>query len=132
MVSIRRRCKNGSEVAVPALIFVVTFASAGLASARWLPDLAADQVGGLAFLAVCGLLGIASALVTLHIYEIVRTIDQVTSNLGGVGKSDVLATGLIDTLRDTGTVLGLAAAVYLLAPSVDEVDDRQDHLNQLT
>ena len=81
---------------------------------------------------VCGLLGIASALVTLHIYEIVRTIDQVTSNLGGVGKSDVLATGLIDTLRDAGTVLGLAAAVYLLAPSVDEVDDRPDHLNQRT
>jgi hypothetical protein len=76
---------------VPALIFVVTFAGAAIASARCLPGLAGGQVGGLAFLAVCGLLGISLALVGIHVYEIVRALDQVTSNLGGVSKADVLA-----------------------------------------
>jgi hypothetical protein len=88
--------------------------------ARWLPGLAGGQVGGLAFLAVCGLLGISLALVGIHAYEIVRALDQVTSNLGGVSKADVLANGLVNILRDTGPVLGLAFTVYLLAPSGEE------------
>lgn len=107
------------------MIFVLTFAAAGMASARWLPALGAGPVGGVAFLAVCGLLGISLALIGLHVYEIVRGIDQVTSTLNGVGKADVLANGLITTMRDTGPVLGLAAAVYLLAPSAEDDEDRE-------
>jgi hypothetical protein len=60
------------------------------------------------------------ALIGMHVYEIVRVLDRISSSFGGVSKSDVLASGLVDILRDTGLVLGLAAAVYLLAPADDE------------
>jgi hypothetical protein len=36
---------------------------------------------------------------------------------GGTAKPDVLATGVSTILERVGAVLGLAAAVYLLAPS---------------
>jgi uncharacterized membrane protein YhaH (DUF805 family) len=88
-----------------------------------LPALADDRVGRLSFWSVCLLLGIAVALVAMNVYEIVRAIDRVTTNLGGVGKSDVLATGLSSILQQAGPVLGLAAAVYLLAPSGDPTAD---------
>jgi hypothetical protein len=106
-------------VAVPVLIFVATFAGGAMASARWLPPLALGRVGGLAFFSVCGLLGMSLALIGIHVYEIVRQLDQVVPSLG-VKKQDVLASGLETTLRDTGPVLGLAIAVYLLAPGEDE------------
>jgi hypothetical protein len=106
-------------MAVPVLIFVATFAGGAMASARWLPPLALGRVGGLAFFAVCGLLGMSLALIGVHVYEIVRQLDQFAPGLG-VKKQDVLATALETTLRDTGPVIGLAMVVYLLAPGEDE------------
>jgi hypothetical protein len=106
-------------MAVPVLIFVATFAGGAMASARWLPPLALGRVGGLALFAASGLLGISLALIGVHVYEIVRQLNQFVPSLG-VKKQDVIATGLETTLRDTGPVLGLAIAVYLLAPGEDE------------
>jgi hypothetical protein len=73
----------------------------------------------LAFVVVCCLVGIALALVGVDVYEIVRDIDR-TTDVGGVGKADILAGGLSSILRDVGPVIGLAAAVYLLAPAKNE------------
>jgi hypothetical protein len=106
-------------MAVPVVILLAAFAGGAVATARWLPPLAAGAVGRLAFGVVCGLVGIAVALVGLNVYEVVRQLDQATT-IGGVGphKADILASGLTDILRDVGPVIGLAAAVYLLAPAV--------------
>ncbi len=77
-------------------------------------------------LVVCGLAGIALALIGVEIYVMVREIDRATITSGlGSEKADVLATGLISILRDVGPLVGLAAAVYLLAPAAD--DDEEAH-----
>jgi hypothetical protein len=110
---------------VPILIFLVAFAVGSVVPARWLPDLAHGSVGGLALMVVCGLLGIALALVAVHVYELVRQLDQA----GPLGlndqKPDTVANAILTTLRDVGPILGLAAATYLLAPAPDESDSSQ-------
>jgi len=104
-------------VAVPLVIFVVCLAVGVVAGSRWLPELAAGPVGGLAFFVVCGLLGGALGLVGMHIYSIVETLDRFGSRgLTGFGKGEIVATGLRSMLFEAGSLLGLAAVVYLLAP----------------
>jgi hypothetical protein len=78
-------------------------------------------VGGLAFFVVCGLLGTALGLVGLHIFSIVEELNR----LGGlgVGKADFVATGLTSMLWEAGSVLGLASAVYLLAPAAEIAEE---------
>jgi hypothetical protein len=88
------------------------------ASSRWLPDLAAGPVGGLAFLAVCGLLGAALGLVGLHIYSIVEELNNVGGSFSGIRKAEVVAEGLESMLWEAGSLFGLAFVVYLLAPAV--------------
>ena len=105
--------ENVRIVAVPIVIAVVCFAAGIYAASRWLPDLAGDQVGGLAFFAVCGLLGIVVALLGVHIYLLVRAAE-----VGGLRDEQAILVGgeLAAGLRDVGTVFGLACAVFLLAP----------------
>jgi len=110
-------------VLIPAAVFVVCLVVGVGASARWLPDLAAGPIGGLAFFVVCGLLGAALALVGLHVYSIVEGL----SHSGGFTevrnqKAEILASGLQSMLWDAGSLFGLAFAVYLLAlaPELDE------------
>jgi hypothetical protein len=105
---------------VPILIFVVGFGVGSALPARWLPELGEGRVAGVAFLVVCGLVGMVFALVALHVYEIVRQLDSAGSLGVGNAKPDVMANGLLAMLRDIGPILGLAAAVYLLAPEQDE------------
>jgi hypothetical protein len=104
-------------VLVPLAIFLVACAGGAFAAARWLPPLAADRVGRLALVAVCVLLGVALALVALNVYETVRTLDRFSAAFGGTTKADILAAGLVNLVTNGGPLLGLAAAVYLLAPS---------------
>ncbi|HEY7830779.1 MAG TPA: hypothetical protein VIC06_09475 [Solirubrobacteraceae bacterium] len=99
---------------VPVVLFLGCFAAAIVAVDRWLPDLAQGRVGGLAFFTVSGLLGAAAGLVGLHIYEIVRELTLAPNER--INNPDIVAVGLETMLRDVGTVVGLAAAVYLLAP----------------
>ena len=102
-------------MAVPILICLVALAAGALLAARWLPDLGDTRTTLIAFWVTCGLAGIALALIAVHVYEIVRQLN--TANIGSLGnaKPDIAATGITDTLRDIGPILGLAAAVYLLA-----------------
>lgn len=66
------------------------------------------------------------ALVALHVYEIVRQLDN-AATLGVAGsKPDAVANGLMAMLRDIGPILGLGAAVYLLAPGAEEDLPRVD------
>jgi hypothetical protein len=101
-------------MAVPIFIALIAGAAGVLLAARWLPRLGHHQAADIAFWATCGLIAVAFALVAVHVYEIVRELD--TATVGGVGNAepDVVASGIADTLRDIGPVLGLAAAAYLL------------------
>jgi hypothetical protein len=100
---------------LPVVILVACLCVGTFAGARWLPDLANGTVGGLAFFAVCGLLGAALGLVGLHIYSIVH-------GLGGTSgrfRSELVATGLNGMLWEAGSLIGIATAIYLLAPAAE-------------
>jgi hypothetical protein len=107
---------------VPLTIASLTFAGAGALAARWLPALASNRVGALAFVTVCVLLGVTSAIIGIHVYEIIRELDAIGGGQigGSINKPNILAAGLAELLQDAGPVLGLAVAVYLLAPSADD------------
>jgi hypothetical protein len=103
-------------VLVPALIFLAGLSIGVLASARWLPDLAPGQVGGLAFFVVCGLIGAAAGLLGVHIYSIVQELDS-RSLLGGrLSQGVLLAAELRSLIFEVGSLVGFASIVYLLAP----------------
>ncbi|HTP22829.1 MAG TPA: hypothetical protein VMJ65_24700 [Solirubrobacteraceae bacterium] len=101
---------------VPILIFLIAFGAGGVAAAGLLPDHADGRVAGIALLVIAGLAGMTLALIAVHVYEIARQLDN-AGTLGISGsKPDVVANGLMAMLRDIGPIVGLAAAVYLLAP----------------
>jgi ABC-type amino acid transport system permease subunit len=104
-------------VLVPLLIFVACFSVGVVASAQWLPPLADEVVGGLAFFAVCGLLGAALGLIGLHIYSIVESLDHFGGGIGGIEKGQIFASGVESMTWEAASTLGLACVVYLLSPS---------------
>jgi hypothetical protein len=108
-------------VLIPVLIFVACLIVGVMAGARWLPDLAAGQVGGLAFFVVCGMLGAALGLVGVHVYLIAEELGQLSGRV--LGRGEVLAGGIRDVVFEAGSIFGLAAVIYLLAPAPpDEAD----------
>lgn len=107
---------------LPTLIAAICLFAGVAAAVRWLPDLAEGSVGGLAFFAVCGLLGAALALLGLHIYSIVEDLNK----LGERGP--ILASGLESMLWDTGSLVGLAIAIYLLAPRAKTGGERAPNI----
>lgn len=120
-MSIRRTQKDACVVAVPIVIFVFCVSAGVFASSRWLPDLAGGTVGGLALFVVCGLLGASLGLVGLQIYSTVRQAEV----LGRIaGSSTIVANGLSAILWQAGSLLGLAAVVYLLAPRAQRPEER--------
>jgi hypothetical protein len=116
-----RRAEKHASVLIPVLIFVVALIGGVVASSRWLPDLAAGQVGGLAFFVVCGLVGAGIGLFGVHIYSIVEELKR----FPGVGypKGMLLAAAIRPMVFEVGSLLGLASIVYLLAPRAAEMDE---------
>jgi hypothetical protein len=109
---------------VPVLIFVVALSAGAVAAARWLPDLAAGPVGGLAFFVVCGLSGAGLGLFGVHLYLIVEEAKRAT---GGVYPKGVfIAAGIRAMTFEVGSLFGLASIVYLLAPRPSEIDDEPE------
>ncbi len=102
-------------VFIPVLIFLGAMSVGVLASARWLPDLAEGQVAGLAFFLVCGMLGAALGLVGMHVYELVEELNRFHSS-EIFDKGQIVAGVLRVTVFESGSLVGLAAVVYLLAP----------------
>lgn len=101
---------NELRVAVPILIFAIALAAGVGLVARWLPDLGEGRVSMIAFFVTCGLAGVALALIAVHGYEIVRQVNNAAG--GGLGNAnpDIVASGIVDTLRDAGSILGLSPA----------------------
>lgn len=112
--------RESRHVGIPVVIFLLAFAVGSALPARLLPALAEGHIGGIALLVTCGLLGMVLALVAVHVYEIVRQLDQASSLGLSNAKPDTIANGILTMLRDVGPILGLSAAVYLLAPAPDE------------
>ena len=108
---------------VPVVVFVACLGAGVTAAARWLPDLAMGPVGGMAFFVVSGLLGAAAGLAGLHIYSIANAVGKFKS----LGDGEIVATGLASMLWEVGSLVGLAALVYLLAPVADRVEEPAGH-----
>jgi hypothetical protein len=94
-----------------------------VAAARWLPDLAAGQVAGLAFFLVCGMLGAALGLLGVHIYLIVEEMDHFGGN--GIASREIVGEGIRDTVVEVGGLLGFAGIIYLLAPPPEDDQDTE-------
>jgi predicted phage tail protein len=113
-----------SSMGIPIAIFVVCLSAGVIASSRWLPDLRAGPVGGLAFFLVCGLMGAALALAGLHIYSIVEISKNSEAAFGSRNfRAEFVASGLASMLWEVGSLVALATVVYLLAPSANRTDD---------
>jgi hypothetical protein len=110
-------------VGVPILVFVLCLGGGAVAAGQWLPDIEAGVTGGLAFFVVCGLLGLALALFGMHIYLIVHELNHLAFGPGGLTKAEVVGDGLRDIAFEDGAVLGLAFAVFLLAPPVTDYSE---------
>ena len=80
------------------------------------------QTGGLAFFAVCGLLGGSLATVGLRLYLIVDEIGA-RDGFSGSFKREAIGDGLANMLWQAGLMLGLALTVYLLAPTPTTSED---------
>jgi hypothetical protein len=106
---------------VPVLIFLAGLSVGVLAAARWLPDLAPGQVGGLAFFVVCGLIGAAVGLLGVHIYLIVEEVRRLPAT-DAPSQGEAIAAGIRNIVFEVGSLLGFAGVMYLLAPP-PETDD---------
>jgi hypothetical protein len=105
-------------MAVPIIIFVVCLSAGVFAATKWLPDLAPGPVGGISFFVVCGLVGAALGVFGLNIYLIVETIEESSR----VFRRLAVSNGLESILWQCGVLIGLAAAVYLVAPAPSASD----------
>jgi len=103
-------------MAVLIVVAVVCFSAGSYAAARWLPALADGPVGTIAFLVVCGLGGVAVALIGINADSIARQLEQTGLRSGAEFEVLIVSTGLVSILRDSGTVAALALVAYLLAP----------------
>jgi len=111
-------------VLVPIAIYVALLSTGVFLATRWLPSLAPGRAAGLAFFAVCGLLGGSLAIVGLRLYLIVEEIGA-HDGLPRIIKRQAIGEGLVAMLWQAGLLLGLALTVYLLAPAAHTSEDRR-------
>lgn len=110
------------------LILVLGSFLAGMATAMWrLPQLATTAMGRLCYRAATSLCGAALTVAVATVWEMVRTMDLLSSGsvsgggdtIGGTAqgaRSDVLLGGLSDLALRVGVLVALAAVVYVLGP----------------
>ncbi len=115
---------------IPVLVFLGAMSVGVLASARWLPDLADGRVAGIAFFLVCGMLGAALGLASMHIYAVVEELNRFHDN-DYFDKGQIVAGALRTTVFDSGLLVGLASAVYLLAPPPDDEEPQAGPVAEL-
>jgi hypothetical protein len=113
------------------LVFVLCLCGGAIGGSRWLPDLDVGPVGGLAFFVVCGLLGLALAVFGEHIYLLVTGLERSGPQVL-VTHSELTSEVLRDIAFEDGMVLGLAFAVYLLAPGIATAYEPDEELDPQT
>jgi len=99
-----------------AIVAVACFVAGMWAATTWLPPLAEGPVGTIVYFVVCGLGGASLAIFGIHVWTIVRELEE-SRRL--VGSPQVLASGLIVLLWDSGSLTALTLVAYLLAPKAD-------------
>ncbi len=104
---------------VLAIVVVACFSAGVWAATTWLPPLGEGAVGTLVYFVVCGLAGAVVALAGLHVWEIVRQLEE-TSGIRGLGDADIVAAGLDGLLWESGSLAALALVAYLLGPKARE------------
>jgi hypothetical protein len=99
---------------VLAIVAVACFIAGMWAATTWLPPLAEGPVGTLVYFAVCGLAGAILALFGIHVWEIVRQLEE---GFGGhLGDAEIVAAGMTPLLWESGSLAALTLVAYLLAP----------------
>lgn len=104
---------------VPVLIFVACFGAGVAAAARYLPELDRGPVGAIAFFVVCGLIGGALSLVGLELYALARELELRHGDLAFGGEGEIVAAIIREVVFESGSIVALAAIVYLLAPDAE-------------
>ena len=106
---------------VLVIVAVACFAAGIWAATTWLPPLAEGSVGTLIYFVVCGLAGAALVIFGVHVWEIVRELEQNYRPI--LGNEAILASSLVETLWQSGTIAALAVIPYLLAPKATAQTD---------
>jgi hypothetical protein len=104
---------------VALIIAVLVFCAGGYAALRWAPPLQSTPVGRTAAIVVAVLFAAALVVLVLEVYELIRQLDRAGGEFVNA-KSDIVAGSLAQAFADAGPLLGLAAAVHLLAPPPGE------------
>jgi hypothetical protein len=103
-------------MAVLIVVAVACFSAGVIAAARWLPALQDGPVGAIAFFVICGLAGAALALIGINIDQIARQLSEHDRFSGGRLDEFVVSAGLVNILRDAGSIAAFALIAYVLAP----------------
>jgi hypothetical protein len=103
------------------VIAIACFIAGVVAAAQWLPDLAEGPVGTMAFFVICGLCGAVIGLFGLGIDSMIK---QAESFGRGEFEQVAVADGLLNILRDCGSVAAFALIAFLLAPRPSDQPDR--------
>lgn len=98
------------------MIFGVCIVGAVFVASAALPTPASGRVAALAFTTTLALLSLAVGVMGLNVYELVRTLQRVSANDAGGVNRDVLATGIVGIVRDSGLLFAAAILVFLLGP----------------
>lgn len=97
---------------VLAIVAVACFVAGVWGVTKWLPPLAEGSVESLVYFVVCGLAGAALVVFGVHIWDIVRELEQ---NNRFPESDDLVASELVEAIWQAGTLAALALIPYLLA-----------------
>ena len=104
---------------VVALIVVIAGAAVGgYAGNRLAPPLAPSRTGRAAALIVTVLTAAAGVVFFVSVYAAIRTLTS--SDFGALDRDTTVAFDFSNGFWEAGLLLGIAAAVHLLAPAPDE------------
>lgn len=85
------------------------------------PPLADSRLGTIAFWASCILAGFALAALAVNVFGTLHDLHQTRGS--GLDRADLLRTGLVRTMYDSGVLIALAVAVQLLGPKRPHQDE---------
>ncbi len=101
---------------VLAIVAAACFVAGIWAATRWLPPLAEGPVESLVYFVVCGLAGTVLVVFGIHIWDIVRELEQSHQFLES---DELIANELVEALWQAGTLAALALIPYLLTAKAE-------------
>jgi chromate transport protein ChrA len=111
-----------AAMVVLVIVAVACFIAGMWAATTWLPALAEGPVGTLVYFVVCGLAGAVLALIGIRVWGIVRELEESRRLLDS---SQIVASGLVVLLWESGSLAALALIAYLLAPKTEHSESNR-------